>query len=131
MSNLQRGEISTTLGGKKRVLCLTLGALAELESKLIDDDIISFTDRLTEGHIKAGDLIHLLGAALRGGGETITDEEVSALMPEGGFGEAIELAARLIAAAFGTNSASDTASETGSASENKKKESTAASHGKQ
>lgn len=116
MANPQRGEISTTFGGKKRTLCLTLGALAELEANLADEDIIGFTDRLTEGHIKTQDLIHLLGAALRGGGETLSDDEVAALMPEGGFGEAVELAARLIAVAFGGQ-------------DSKKKEEKVASHG--
>lgn len=31
MANRHRGEIEAELGGKKRTLCLTLGALAELE----------------------------------------------------------------------------------------------------
>lgn len=101
MSNPQRGEIEILLGSRTRTLCLTLGALAELESRLDDEDIISFTDRLVEGNIKARDLIYLLGAALRGGGEAVTDEEVAGLMLEGGFSEAVELAARLIAIAFG------------------------------
>lgn len=111
MANLQRGEIAASLGGRMRTLCLTLGALAELESRLGDEDIVSFTDRLAKGNIKASDLIYLLGAALRGGGEEVTDEEVASIMPDGGFSEAVELAAKLIAIAFG-----------GVENENKKKE---------
>lgn len=121
MSNLQRGEITASLGGKERTFCLTLGALAELEGNLSDEDIIAFTDRLTQGHIKAHDLVCLLGAALRGGGEQISDEEVASMMPEGGFGEAVQLAARLIAVAFGGAEGAE---------QNKKKDERVASLGK-
>jgi hypothetical protein len=34
MSNTYRGEITADLGGRRRTLVLTLGALAELESAL-------------------------------------------------------------------------------------------------
>ena len=34
MTNIHRGEISAVIGGETRVLCLTLGALAELEARL-------------------------------------------------------------------------------------------------
>ena len=45
-----RGEISAVLDGEERVLCLTLGALAELEARL-----------------SAGDLVGLSGASRAGG----------------------------------------------------------------
>jgi hypothetical protein len=32
MANIQRGEISATIDGEEKTLCLTLGALAELEA---------------------------------------------------------------------------------------------------
>ena len=34
MPNVHRGEISALIGGEERTLCLTLGALAELEARL-------------------------------------------------------------------------------------------------
>ncbi len=34
MANPQRGEIAAVIEGEEKVLCLTLGALAELEARL-------------------------------------------------------------------------------------------------
>jgi len=99
--NPQRGEVQAKLGGQAYTLRLTLGALAELEAALEDEDIISFTERLSQGQMRASDLIHLIGAALRGAGHKVSDEQVATMMPEGGFAEAMQIAAELIALAFG------------------------------
>ncbi|MGL4261713.1 MAG: GTA-gp10 family protein, partial [Afipia sp.] len=39
MVNIHRGEISADLGGRRRTLVLTLGALAELESAFGANDL--------------------------------------------------------------------------------------------
>ena len=100
MSNPQRGEIETVLGGRRFTLRLTLGALAELEAALDGEDLIGFTERLSQGHVAARDLIRLIGAAQRGGGGMLSDDDIAQMMPEGGFAEAVAIAARLIALAF-------------------------------
>lgn len=82
-----RGEVRAVLGGVERRLCLTLGALAELETAFGADSVEALAARLARP--SAGDLITVLGALLRGGGD---------LEPLGGvaFGEA----AAAVAAAF-------------------------------
>ena len=39
MANWRRGEIEAVIGGEQRTLCLTLGALAELEAALGAEDL--------------------------------------------------------------------------------------------
>ncbi len=101
MTNHWRGEVQATLAGKPYRLCLTLGALAELEAALSGEDIIAFTERLSEGRIRASDIIHVLGCALRGGGHDVADEDAAQMMPAGGLSEAMQLVARLISLSFG------------------------------
>ena len=101
MPNPWRGEMQATFSGKPYRLCLTLGALAELEQALGGEDVIAFTKRLSEGHIRASDVMHVLGCGLRGGGHEISDQELAQMMPSGGFGEAMQIVAQLIALSFG------------------------------
>ena len=68
MANRHRGEIEAELGGETYVLCLTLGALAELESAYGDQDLIAIAERFETGRIGASDAIRIIGAGLRGGG---------------------------------------------------------------
>ena len=75
MANAQRGEISAVIGGEERVLCLTLGALAELEARLGAGDLSGLGERFAGGRVSARDLTAILGAGLRGGGNAITDDD--------------------------------------------------------
>ncbi len=45
MANLHRGEIDAILDGQPLRLCLTLGALAELESTFGNDDMLAVAER--------------------------------------------------------------------------------------
>lgn len=101
MANLQRGEIDARIGGEMRTLCLTLGALAELEARLSSDDLNGLADRFSEGRISARDLLAILGAGLRGGGNAITDDDLAQMTIEGGLKGAAEIAAALLKATFG------------------------------
>ena len=101
MANRYRGEIAAEIGGARRTLVLTLGALAELETALGADDLIALSERLASGRLKARDLIAVLGAGLRGGGLPVSDDEVGRMaVPEGATGY-VRIAAELIAATFG------------------------------
>ncbi len=62
-----RGEVRATLGGSERRLCLTLGALAEIESGLGVAGVEALAARLRA--LSAADLSVVLAALLRGGGE--------------------------------------------------------------
>lgn len=101
MANAHRGEIEAELGGKRRTLVLTLGALAELESAFGAEDLNALTERFATGRLKAGDLTRIIAAGLRGAGETIGDAEVAAMSVDGGAHGYVRIAAELLAATFG------------------------------
>ena len=101
MANKYRGEIEVELGGVKRTLVLTLGALAELEDAFGADDLVALTERFGTGRLNARDLARIIGAGLRGAGEPISDEEVARLAVDGGAQGYVRIAAVLIAATFG------------------------------
>lgn len=101
MANPHRGEIDAQIGGERRTLCLTLGALAELEARLKADDLVGLSERFAEGRISARDLIAILGAGLRGAGNAISDEELARMNIENGLVGAAEIAALLLKTTFG------------------------------
>ena len=57
MANPQRGEVELVVGGETHTLCLTLGALAEIEGLCADGAPMTATR-----------LVDVLGALMRGGG---------------------------------------------------------------
>lgn len=67
-SNGVRGEVMAVLAGSERRLCLTLGALAEMETALGCDGLEGLAERMRA--LSARDLAVVLAALLRGGGET-------------------------------------------------------------
>lgn len=101
MANKHRGEIEAEIGGARRTLVLTLGALAELEDAFGAGDLIALTERFGAGRLKARDLTRIIGAGLRGAGEAVSDDEVAAMAVEGGAHGYVRIAAELIAATFG------------------------------
>lgn len=105
MANTYRGEIDAEIGGRRRRLVLTLGALAELESAFAADDLVALAERFASGRLKARDIICVLGAGLRGAGETIDDVDVAAMMIDGGAAAYVRIAAALLTATFGDDSA--------------------------
>jgi len=103
MPNHHRGEVSAEFGGQTYTLCLTLGALAELESAFGVKDLIALAARFESGRLSARDAIRILGAGLRGGGNQLSDEEVGAL--PGDLAGHLDIVARLLAATFGAEEA--------------------------
>jgi len=101
MANPQRGEVAAIIDGEEKTLCLTLGALAELEARLQAGDLVGLSERFAGGRVSARDLTAILGAGLRGGGHPVTDDDLARLHIEGGLKGAAELAARLLRATFG------------------------------
>ncbi len=102
MANRHRGEIEAELGSKRRKLCLTLGALAELEAAFGVEDLTALAERFGCGRISARDAIRIIGAGLRGAGEKIGDDEVAALAsPEAAAGY-VQIVIDLLSATFGT-----------------------------
>ena len=66
MPNRYRGEIDAELGGRRRKLVLTLGALAELEAAFGADDLAALAERFGAGRMTARDLVRIIAAGLRG-----------------------------------------------------------------
>ena len=64
MPNRYRGEIEAELGGARRTLVLTLGALAELESAFGAGDLVALAERFGSGRLSARDLVRIM--AVRG-----------------------------------------------------------------
>lgn len=74
--NRARGEVLLAIDGRERRLCVTLGALAELEAAF---DAVSFADlgeRLAQ--LSAADLIVVLSALTAGGGEPMNSAALAA-----------------------------------------------------
>jgi hypothetical protein len=101
MANRYRGEISAVLDGRERTLCLTLGALAELEDSFGAGDLVSLAGRFESGRLSARDIIRIIGCGLRGAGDTVSDDEVAAMRTAGGAAGFASIAAELIRATFG------------------------------
>jgi hypothetical protein len=108
MPNLHRGEIEACLDGKQHKLCLTLGALAELESTFGESDMLALAERFSRGRISANDAISIIGAGLRGGGLDVPDSAVAAMKVAGGAAGFVAIVAQLLGATFGDNSAGET-----------------------
>ena len=106
MTNLHRGEIQARLGGRDFRLCLTLGALAELEHAFGAGDLVALAARFEGGRLRARDLVTIIGCGLRGAGLVMGDEEVAALAHADGLPGYLDVASRLLAAAFGESAPS-------------------------
>jgi hypothetical protein len=100
MVNRHRGETSALLNGKAHTLCLTLGALAELEQAYGGEDILSLAQRFEQGRITATDALRVIAAGLRGAGLTITDAEVAAMQADGGAAGFMAIVVDLLKATF-------------------------------
>jgi hypothetical protein len=107
MANARRGEVEAKLDGKTHSLCLTLGALAELESAFGAGDLVSLAERFEARRLSARDLLRIIACGLRGGGHAASDEEVGRMKVEGGLAEYARIAASLIAATFGEGEAAN------------------------
>ena len=101
MANKHRGEIEAEIGGARRKLLLTLGALAELEDAFGADDLVALSERFASGRLKARDLTRIISAGLRGAGEAVSDEDVAGMAIAGGAQGYVRIAAALIQATFG------------------------------
>lgn len=100
MANPYRGEVNLSVDGEPRVMRLTLGALAELETRLEADSLIEMIGRFETGGFRVRDLICLLTAGLNGGGWKIGEAELLARSIDGGPIEAAQAAARLLKLTF-------------------------------
>ena len=98
-ANRARGEIGALLDGRPYTLCLTLGALAELEDAFGVDDLGALAGRLSKG-LSARDVHLILRAGLRGGGHAVPDDAIEGMRADGGAAGLARLCADLLSATF-------------------------------
>ena len=101
MANRHRGEIAAELDGRTFTLCLTLGALAELETAFEVDDLPALIARFSDASLSARDMLKIIGAGLRGGGHPLTDAEIIEMQAEGGALGYARIVSQLLKATFG------------------------------
>lgn len=90
--NAARGDVALSVDGVDRKLCLTLGALAEMEAALGCETIAELEIRMRT--LSAVDIMIVLAALLRGGGELDTAAQIAKAVIAPGE------AARAVAEAF-------------------------------
>ena len=95
MENPYRGEVELVIGGRRRKMKLTLGALAALEHALGDESILAVVQRFEAGTPSAQDIIVLLAAGL-----DMSAEEVARADIKGGPIAAARAAAQLLKRTF-------------------------------
>ncbi|RKF12966.1 gene transfer agent family protein [Roseovarius spongiae] len=100
MANPWAGEVALTIDGERRVLKLTLGALAELEASLDAGSLVELVERFESGAFRSRDVLALIVAGLRGGGWRGHAADLVAAEIEGGPLGAARTAAELLARAF-------------------------------
>ncbi|MBZ6076411.1 gene transfer agent family protein [Microvirga puerhi] len=101
MVNRRRGEVALELGGRRYTLCLTLGALAELEDAFGVQDLSALAERFGSGRLSSRDLLTILAVSLRGGGHDIDDTGVAHLPLHEGIAPVASAIADLLLVTFG------------------------------
>lgn len=100
MVNPWTGEVALVIDGQRRVMKLTLGALAELEEALDSGSMIELVERFEGGRFSSRDVLALVVAGLRGGGADVAAPDLAHAEIEGGPMAAAQAAAELLARAF-------------------------------
>ena len=101
MANVHRGDVDLALASGPLTLRLTLGALAEVEQAFGVADLTALGERLKAGRLSARDLILILGAAARGGGNRLSDAEFAARVTAADLHACIAALADLFRLTFG------------------------------
>jgi hypothetical protein len=112
MPNSHRGEIEACLDGRPYTLCLTLGALAELEHAFGHEDMLALAERFQSGRLSARDAVRIVGAGLRGAGHDISDDTVARMQADGAAAGFVDIVARLLSATFGVSGVRTSGSDT-------------------
>lgn len=73
--NAARGEVLLMIDGAPRRLCVTLGALAELEAAFDAPNLTALAERL--GHLGPSELLVVIAALSGGGGEGVTPQDLA------------------------------------------------------
>ncbi|MBV1933640.1 MAG: gene transfer agent family protein, partial [Parvibaculaceae bacterium] len=72
------------MNGQTEILCLTLGALAELEDQYEGKNILTLVDEFAKNGLGASDVLNVLHAGLIGAGSKISLADLNGVKFEGG-----------------------------------------------
>lgn len=100
MVNPWTGEVALKIDGKRHVLKLTLGALAELEADMKADTLVALVARFESQQFSSRDVLALIVAGLRGGGWHGDAADLMQAEFGGGPMQAAKVAAQLLVGAF-------------------------------
>lgn len=100
MTNPHRGETTIIVDGTPRLMRLSLGALATLETRLGATGLVGIAERFETGAHGADDLLALLTAGLNGAGAHVAEADVAKMSFDGGTIAASEAAAELLVRTF-------------------------------
>jgi len=101
MANVHRGEVPFDLDGRRVMLRLTLGSLANLEDAFGAAGLAGLGQRLSAGRLSARDVAEILAAGLHGADGHCSAEALSRRIPASALEAAAGAAVALLAAAFG------------------------------
>lgn len=100
MTNKYRGEIEAEINGQSYKLCLTLGALAELETAIGCNDLIEVIERFQSGKVRASEMIAILNAGLKAAGNDPENIDISNVIIDKGIQSYMAIIANLLNATF-------------------------------
>ncbi len=107
MTNPLRGEVLVELAGEEYKARLNIDAIMNLEQQL-GMGIVKLMMNMSEANVRITDLVAILVAALRGGGNDVKDAEVKAIVTKAGLMQTTQVVSELLAAVV---SSSDDSSE--------------------
>ncbi|MCA0423661.1 MAG: gene transfer agent family protein [Proteobacteria bacterium] len=101
MANHHRGDVDLKLASGMLPLRLTLGALAEIETAFGVTGLAALGERMQQGNLGARDMIALLGAAARGAGARLDDDDIARRIGVADMPVCVEALVALFTATFG------------------------------
>lgn len=96
----RRGIVTAMVEGNQHHLCLTLGALAELEERLGGGSLYDLGKNWDSGTLTAREVIAVFSAGLRGGGYDVSDDDVARMYVEGGLFRVTKVVEQLLEVTF-------------------------------
>jgi|TARA_A100001011_G_scaffold64180_1_gene64792 hypothetical protein len=96
MTNPLRGEVNIELGSETYKARLNIDALVRIETEL-DQGILKLATRIAQADVRISELITVLKAALRGGGNDLQEKDVGKIITDIGIVQASTEVAKLLA----------------------------------
>ena len=88
MSNPLRGELSITLGEQSYNCKLNFDSLVRIETAL-GTPILKLANKIAEADLKITEISYILFTSIKGGGKDITEKQVSDIIFQVGFVDAV------------------------------------------